>query len=97
MDTLQAELPEESQATAEIEWAALTAHDRCEGRTATGRGGKATTCNAQAFVRYAKDEADLLFCGHCHGIHQMTLEFQGFKVVQNDLHKINVKPSESST
>jgi len=95
METIQAALPEDPTTEPAIVWPDLTAHDRCVGRTATGPKRTMTTCNAEAFVRYAKDGADLTFCGHCHGIHGMALEFQGFQVVQDRLHVINAK-SESS-
>lgn len=51
----------------------LTAHDRCD------------RCGAQAYVRFAKDEQDFLFCGHHARKHERALiDDHGYGIIQDE-------------
>lgn len=47
----------------------LSAHDRCD------------RCGAQAYAVAAKDNQDLLFCGHHIKQHSLALEMSGWEIL----------------
>lgn len=55
------------------------------------------SCNAQAFVRFAKEGNDLLFCKHHSNRYELALDFQGFVKTDDESSSINEKPSPSAS
>lgn len=55
------------------------------------------SCNAEAFVRYENSfNHDLLFCAHHNSKFEFGLLADGFKLVEDEREKINVRPSMSA-
>lgn len=58
-------------------------HDRCD------------RCGAEAFMLAAKDELEILFCGHHGQKHEAALRDSGW-TIQDERDRINAAPSPSA-
>jgi|SRR5882724_5287196 len=73
----------------------MTAHNRCNGTTKTGKNKASMPCCAQAYVRWVLKDQELEFCVHHSDTYGINLELQGFEIEVDYRATINQKPGAS--